>query len=102
MTAPGVFLPVLNAQGPARLVMVEIAADLPALGLTKGQPLALCPIAAPDCDCLYVLADGNLARLQFFGGGTFRMVDAEGAVSVVPSAAVQVAARVISLPDAAA
>ena len=49
-------------------------------------------MARPDCDSLYVLADGTFARLQFWAGETFRKVDAAGAVEIIPMGAVQTAA----------
>lgn len=95
MNAPRVSLPVLNAQSAAHDMQAEIAADLPALGLIEGQAVTLRPMARPDCDSLYVMADGAICRLQFWGGETFRNVDTAGAVSIVAGDAVQIAARVI-------
>lgn len=95
MSAPRISLPILNAQSAAHDVQAEIAAYLPALGLIEGQAVTLRPMAKPDCDCLYVLADASFCRLQFWAGETFRKVDAAGAVEIVPMGAVQTAARVI-------
>jgi len=102
MTAPRVFLAVLNPVNRARDVAAEIATDLPALGLAAGQAVTLRPMTAPDCDSLYVLADASFARLQFWADDTFRKVDAAGAVSIVSGDAVQIAARVIVRQPAAA
>jgi hypothetical protein len=98
---PRVLLPVLNAQSAAHDMQAEIAADLPALGLIEGQAVNLRPMAAPDCDSLYVLADASFARLQVWGRDTFRKVDSAGVVSIVSGDAVQIAARVIVRQPAA-
>jgi hypothetical protein len=95
MNAPRISLPVLNVQSAAHDVQAKITADLPALGLIEGQAVTLRPLGKPDCDCLYLLADASFCRLQFWGGDTFRKVDAAGAVEIVPMGAVQIAARVI-------
>lgn len=90
-----IHLPILNPENRADDVEAELATDLPALGLRAGASITIRPTEAADCDALFLMDDGTLARLQHWEGRTFRKTNATGAVVIVAHDAVQVAGRVI-------
>jgi len=82
---------------------VTVGADLPGLHLNAGDVLTVRPQCRWNCDCLYLLESGELARITFSDTPHVqRMVHQCGRVAFVPLADVhaQIVGRVEDRHDA--
>lgn len=81
-----VSIPILNpSEMPPEYYRVHVQVDIPALSLRAGTSLEMEAQTRVDCDSLYHMADGSLARIHCWDPGTKRIVRESGAVEIVPS-----------------
>lgn len=82
-------IPLLNLQHGGARYSLHVHADLPGLPVKAGMVLDIEVTDRVDCDAVFHLADGSLARMQSMFDGTYRVTRQDGTVQIVPCAAMK-------------
>ena len=86
-----------NPFKPAPMSHATATADLPEFGVHAGDVLVLLKLGTIDCDCIFMLADYRLVRVQHWGRGQARVTDQNGAVEFLSVSQLRPIARLTQI-----